>query len=373
MSERPLGVLLSGGIDSSSVVASAAAAGADPIRTFSIGFDEPSFDESGFARDVARRFGAEHVEERMTSGAMLEVVPRLGEILDEPMADSSIVPTYLLCRLARQHVTVALGGDGGDELFGGYPTYVAHRLAGALEAVVPAPLIGVAERAAARLPVSHRNLSLDFKLKKGLEGMRYPRDVRNYVWLGAFPPDRLGEFLAEPPRDLATVTSPVREAYREAVGAGHLERVLGQDVRLYLCHEILCKVDRASMANSLEVRAPLLDRALAEYVAGLPLGMKVRGLHTKAILKRAMAPRLPSRVLGRRKKGFGMPVGEWLRGPLRPLARDLFEAAATAGLFRAEGLRRLLREHEELRADHRKRIWTVMVLELWRRQHGVIA
>jgi asparagine synthase (glutamine-hydrolysing) len=300
MSEVPLGVFLSGGIDSSSVVASAAALGVGRIRTFSIGFGERSFDETEYAREVARRFGTEHVEERLAPEAMLEIVPRLGEILDEPMADGSIVPTFLLSRLARRHVTVALGGDGGDELFAGYPMYVAHRVAG-LASGVPSSVVRLAERAAALLPVSHRNLSLDFKVKKTLEGLRYPLSVRNYVWLGAFAYDRLGELLEEPLPDPAHVIHPVEEAYRDAPGPSHLEKVLYQDIVLYLCHHILCKVDRASMANSLEVRAPFLDTALAEYVARLPLAMKLDGLRGKAVLKRAMAERLPRRILHRPK------------------------------------------------------------------------
>ncbi len=371
MSDVPLGVFLSGGIDSSSVVASAAALGARPIRTFSIGFSERSFDETGYARTVARHFATEHVEERLAPQAMLEIVPRLGAILDEPMADGSIVPTYLLSRLARRHVTVALGGDGGDELFAGYPMYVAHRLAEATR-LVPRPLLALAERAAAKLPVSHRNMSLDFKLKKTLEGLRYPLAVRNYVWLGAFAPDRLGDVLAEPLPDPEALVRPVEEAYRDAPGATHLEKVLYQDVGLYLCHQILCKVDRASMANSLEVRAPLLDTRLAEYVARLPLAMKLDGLEGKSVLKSAMATRLPRKILYRPKKGFGMPVGEWLRGPLRPLAEELLldGAGLTAtGLFRREGIRALLDEHRRGVVDHRKRLWSLMVFELWRREH----
>ena len=371
MSEVPLGVFLSGGIDSSSIVASASALGVAPIRTFSIGFGEASFDETDYAREVAERFGTEHIEERIAPSAMLEIVPLLGEILDEPMADGSIVPTFLLARLARRHVTVALGGDGGDELFAGYPTYVAHQLARAT-AGVPASLVRLAERAVAKLPVSHRNLSFDFKLKKTLEGLRYPLSMRNYVWLGAFAPDTLGDLLCEPLPDPARVMQPVEEAYRDARGESHLEKVLSQDVSLYLCHHILCKVDRASMANSLEVRAPFLDTKLAEYVARLPLAMKLDGLTGKAVLKRAMAQRLPARVLHRQKKGFGMPIGEWLRGPLRELSEDLLVGRGglkDTGLFRVPTLRRLLDEHQRGAVDHRKRLWTLMVLELWRRAH----
>jgi asparagine synthase (glutamine-hydrolysing) len=297
----------------------------------------------------------------------------VGEILDEPMADASIVPTFLLSRVARKHVTVALGGDGGDELFAGYPTYAAHKMARFARPVLRGRLLAVAERAAAALPVSHRNLSFDFKVKKTLSGLSAADAIRNYVWLGAFHPGELAEVLGRGV-DEEELFAPVAATYREAPGASHLERVLYQDVRLYLCHEILVKVDRASMANSLEVRAPLLDTAFAEYVAALPTDAKLHGLQGKAIFKRALAPWLPDRVIHRSKKGFGMPIGRWLRGPLAELSRDLLLGAgglASAGLVERAPVERLLDEHARSRADHRKRLWTLMVLELWRRANLV--
>ena len=326
VSDVPLGIFLSGGVDSSSVVAAAMQAGAGRLKTFSIAFgggaEERSFDESAYARLVASRFGTEHVEERLEPADLLAIVPHVGEILDEPMADGSIVPTFALSRLARRHVTVALGGDGGDELFAGYPTYVAHRVAGAARPLLRGPLLALAHRAANALPVSHKNVSLDFKLKKTLEGFDFPDEVRNYVWLGAFRPSELGALLGRHV-DQGELLGPIAEAYRAAPGASHLERVLYQDTVLYLCHEVLAKVDRASMANSLEVRAPLLDTAFAEYAAGLPLSEKLHHFDGKRALKRAVSPWLPREVVQRPKKGFGMPVGAWLRGPLKSLAEEL--------------------------------------------------
>jgi asparagine synthase (glutamine-hydrolysing) len=373
VSDVPLGIFLSGGIDSSSVVAAGVAAGAGRLRTFSISFGDPSFDESGYAREVAARFGTDHVEERLDESELLAIVPRVGEILDEPMADSSIVPTYLLSRVARRHVTVALGGDGGDELFAGYPTYVAHRLAGLGAPLLRGPLLRLATGIAARLPVSHRNLSLDFKLKKTLAGIGFPDELRNYAWLGAFAPDELPALVGHAV-DGTELWRDVAAAYREAPGATHLEKVLYQDVRLYLAHQILVKVDRASMANSLEVRAPLLDTAFAEYVARLPLDAKLRRLTGKAAFKRALAPWLPAHILHRPKKGFGMPVGRWLGGPLRDLSHDLLLGAgglAGTGLFERPALARLLEEHQRGAVDHRKRLWCLIVFEMWRRAHAV--
>jgi asparagine synthase (glutamine-hydrolysing) len=375
VADVPVGVFLSGGIDSSSVVAAAIAAGARRVRTFSIGFDEPSFDESDHARAVARHFGTDHVEEQCSVEQLLEIVPQLGDILDEPMADGSIIPTTMLSRLARRHVKVALGGDGGDELFAGYPTYAAHRLVAPLEPLVAAgvagPLVTAAQRAAARLPVSHANLSFDFKVKRLLDGIAWPPAVRNAIWLGAFRPDELGELLGRPV-DASALLAPVAAAYEEARGATHLERVLEQDVRFYLGHLVLTKVDRASMSSSLEVRAPFLDTALAELVAAMPLAWKISRLTGKVILRRAVRPWLPARVLGRPKKGFGMPIGAWLRGPLRELARDLLlgrDGLASTGLTDGAVVARLVDEHERGRVDHRKRLWALLVLELWRRAH----
>jgi len=375
VADVPVGVFLSGGIDSSSVVAAAIAAGARRVRTFSIGFDEPSFDESDHARAVARHFGTDHVEEQCSVEQLLEIVPQLGEILDEPMADGSIIPTTMLSRLARRHVKVALGGDGGDELFAGYPTYVAHRLVAPLEPLVATgltgPLVAAAQRAAARLPVSQANLSFDFKVKRLLDGLAWPRAVRNAVWLGAFRPDELAPLLGRPV-DATSLLLPVAAAYDEARGPTHLERVLEQDVRFYLGHLVLTKVDRASMSSSLEVRAPFLDTALAELVAAMPLDWKLSRLTGKAILRRAVRPWLPGRVLDRPKKGFGMPIGAWLRGPLRALAHDLLvgrDGLASTGLVDRALLERLVDEHERGRVDHRKRLWALLVLELWRRHH----
>ncbi len=373
VADVPLGIFLSGGIDSSSVVAAGMAAGAARLRTFSISFGDPSFDESAYAREVAARFGTDHVEERLDESELLGIVPRVGEILDEPMADGSLVPTYLLSRVARRHVTVALGGDGGDELFAGYPTYTAHRLARYAAPVLRGPVLALAAGAVARLPVSHRNLSFDFKLKKTLAGIGYPDEVRNYVWLGAFGPEELPALTGRAV-DEDDLFREIAATYREAPGETHLEKVLYQDVRLYLAHEILVKVDRASMANSLEVRAPLLDTAFAEYVARLPLDAKLHRLSGKAAFKRALAPWLPARILHRPKKGFGMPIGQWLRGPLRELADDLLlgpGGLAATGLLQRRALAELLDQHVRGAVDHRKRLWCLIVLELWRRAHAL--
>lgn len=370
VADVPVGIFLSGGIDSSAIAWAAKEVGAGRIKTFSIRFRDASFDEGDHAQRVAAEFGSEHIEEHLDEAKLLGIVPRLGHVLDEPMADGSIVPTYLLSELARRHVTVALGGDGGDELLGGYPMYLAHRLVSALGPLSQKPFLGLAERAAALLPVSHKNLSFDFKLKKLLGGLGYPEPVRNYVWLGAFLPTEIPELLGRP-ISAEALFAPISQVYWEAPGQSHLERVLYQDVRLYLVHHILAKVDRASMAHSLEVRAPFLDTVLASHVAALPLSEKCSGLYGKAILRRALRGHIPEQVLRRPKKGFGMPIGAWLRGPLRPLAEERL-LGATQGLsdwLDGRTIKRLLDEHQRGEHDHRKRLWTLLVLSLWRHAH----
>jgi asparagine synthase (glutamine-hydrolysing) len=367
VADVPLGVLLSGGLDSSLVTAFAARERAG-IHTFSVRFSDPSFDESRYARDVAAHLGTTHVEDELDVTRAADIVGELGGILDEPIGDASIVPTTLLSRFVRKHVTVALGGDGGDELFAGYPTYVAHQLAGAIGPVdrLLGRLAPAARHVADLLPVSHDNLSFDFKVKKLLLGLDAPREVRNAVWLGAATPAMVEELLGA----AYDVYAAPRAAYAAATGS-HLERVLAQDTQLYMCHNVLAKVDRASMSASLEVRAPLLDTAFAEYAASLPVADKLRGRGGKVLLKQLARHYLPAHIVDRPKKGFGMPVARWLRGELRGLAHDALLDAGRSARVRRAPVERMLREHDAGTVDHRQRLWNLLAFELWRRAHGV--
>jgi asparagine synthase (glutamine-hydrolysing) len=375
VADVPVGILLSGGLDSSSVVAAAAHAGAGRIRTFTIGFEEASFDESEFARLVAHHYGTDHVEERIGPQDLLGVVPDLGSILDEPVADSSIVPTLLVSRLARRFVGVALGGDGGDELFAGYPTHWLHFMLSPMESLAASPLAWKAlDRLAHLLPVSYANLSVDFKLGKTAQGLRFGKDVRNQVWFGIFPPDAVASILGQPisPEE---ILQPAAREYREARGR-HVERVLVQDAVFFLGHRVLTKVDRASMSCALEVRAPMLDLELAQFVMSLPLRFKLGPSNGKSILREAVRPWLPRRVLTRPKQGFGMPIGAWVRGPLRDWSRSLLldeGGLCGAGFVQREACTRLFEEHAAGRANHQQQIWALLLLELWRRHHGVRA
>jgi asparagine synthase (glutamine-hydrolysing) len=369
VADVPLGVLLSGGIDSSAVAAMACEAAQNRVKTFSIAFEEKSFDESSYARLVAARLGTEHFEQRFTEREMLAIVPEIPRLLDEPLGDASLIPTYLVSRFTREHVTVALGGDGGDELLAGYPTYPAHRMAGYYRALPGLLRDGVIEPLVARLPVSTDNLSFDFRAKRFVLGASLPAGMRHTVWMGSYTPAQQRRLFR--PELFAKhadeeIFDEVR-AYDRANGLNVVEQMMTLDATHYLSECVLFKVDRASMAASLETRAPFLDHTLAEFLMTLPLHLKLRRLTGKYILKRAMRGRLPDDVIRRPKKGFGMPVANWVKGELRPLVRDTLapDRLRRRGLFNPEYVQSLLDEHERGAADHRKLIWTLLMFELW--------
>jgi asparagine synthase (glutamine-hydrolysing) len=370
VSDVPLGVLLSGGVDSSSVAAMAVRASSEAVKTFSISFDEPSFDESSYARGVAKFLGTDHHEERLSVGLAANLVGEIGSWMDEPLSDPSLVPTYLLSRFTRKHVTVALGGDGGDELFAGYPMYGGHRWANIYTRLPGSLKRLLIEPAVRRLPVRSSNISFDFKARRFIAGAHYDAVARHHIWFGSFTPAEQDALLSDEVRRASDgdVYRHARQLLSEDCDADNtVECMQSLDTRLYLAEDILTKVDRASMAVSLEVRAPFLDQRVAEYAASLPVNYKLRGSKSKYILKRAVEPLLPPFVTRRGKKGFGVPVAEWLKGKLRPLARDLLspERIRRNGLFDADYVMRLQDEHERGLANHRKLLWTLLMFELW--------
>ena len=369
VSDVPLGVLLSGGVDSSTIAALAVRASSEPVKTFSISFAESSFDESAYARSVAKFLGTDHHEERLSANLAANLVGEIGAWMDEPFSDPSLVPTYLLSRFTRKHVTVALGGDGGDELFAGYPMYAGHRWA-EIYNKVPAPLrTGVIEPLVRLLPVKTKNLSLDYKALRFVTGAKYDTVARHHIWFGSFTPDEQEQLLTADAlqQTESDIYREARQRVEECDNDDTVTRMQSLDTRLYLAEDILTKVDRASMAVSLEVRAPFLDPRVAEYAASLPGNYKLRGHKTKYILKKAVHELLPPFVTRRGKKGFGVPVAEWLKFNLRPLARDLLspERVRRAGVFNPEYVSRLQDEHERGVANHRKLLWTLLMFELW--------
>jgi len=369
VSDVPLGILLSGGVDSSTVAALAVRASSEAVKTFSISFAESSFDESQYARAVAKFLGTDHHEERLSANLAANLVSEIGSWMDEPFSDPSLVPTYLLSRFTRKHVTVALGGDGGDELFAGYPMYRGHQWASIYERIPGLLRSRIIEPLIHRLPVKTKNLSFDYKATRFVIGSKYEPVARHHVWFGSFAPaQQLDLLTAETLQETdSDIYSRARDMIAECDSDDIVARMQSLDTRLYLAEDILTKVDRASMAVSLEVRAPFLDPRVAEYAASLPSNYRLRNGKTKYILKKAVRDLVPGFVTRRGKKGFGVPVAEWLKGKLRPLARDLLspERVRRAGVFKPEYVTRLLDEHERGVANHRKLLWTLLMFELW--------
>ena len=369
VSDVPLGIFLSGGIDSSAIAALAQQEVPGNVQTFSMGFDDPSFDESPFARRVAEYLGTDHHEQTMAPSDLLGLVPDLADILDEPMADASILPTYLLSKFTRQSVTVALGGDGGDELFAGYPTYLAHKVAGKYEFFLR-PLHPFLSFLGNLLPVSDDNISFDFKVKKFLSGIGYPEGIRNALWLGSFSFSDLKRALSP---EIHSHSNPIRlveeieEYARNLPVKDKITLIQYLDMKLYLQEDILVKVDRASMACSLEVRAPFLDHELIEFVMSLPSELKLKGFTSKYILKKALERLLPKEIVHRGKKGFGVPIAKWVKGPLRELFEDLLssERIKREGFLNPNQVTTLLQDHVANKKDNRKQLWTLLVWELW--------
>jgi asparagine synthase (glutamine-hydrolysing) len=363
VSDVPLGVFLSGGVDSSTVTAAMTRSGGE-VLSFTIGFQDPSFDESGAARRAAAHLDTRHHERLFAESDLIEEVPRILAHSDEPHADPSLLPTALLSRFARERVTVALGGDGGDELFAGYPTYFIHRhygLYGALPGPVRRGILHIADRL---LPVSHANLTLPYKLRKFRDGAEEPMPDRHFFWMGAFNRGAKRALLrgkAEGPEPwgLGWIPSPPsREAVTEAQWL---------DFHTYLAEGVLAKVDRASMMASLEARVPLLSPAVVRAAFSLPMQWKLAGTRGKVLLKEAFSPNFPPGHFDRPKKGFGIPVARWLCGPLRPLAEELLSprSLARAPYLDPEVAARLWREHLAGKADHRKPLWTLLCLLSW--------
>ena len=368
VSDVPLGAFLSGGVDSSAVVALMAQEIAEPVRTFSIGFREEDFDELSFARLVAERFGTRHTEWVVEPRA-LEILPQLVWHFDQPFADPSAIPTWYVAKLAREHVTVVLNGDGGDEDFAGYGRYAANDLTVRQERTLPLRAWRRARALAAGLRRALRRGALPRRLA---ELRPVPVEMENALRLCHFT-DEEKPALCTPEFVLSAggvdSFALLFGAYGAAGDSEFLDRALAADVGMYLPDDLLVKVDVASMASSLEARSPFLDHEFMEFAARLPVGCKLLRGETKRILKRALKGLVPDTVLERRKMGFGVPLARWFRGELRDFVRDalLGPEARGRGYFREEAVRALLKEHLEGRADRSNHLWNLAMLEHWHR------
>ncbi len=369
VADVPLGIFLSGGIDSSTVAYYAGQHASGRIKTFSVGFEDQSFDESAYACEVAKRLGTDHQVQKYSSADLVKVIPTIYENLDEPMADPSLVPTYMLAQYTRQQVTVALGGDGSDELLMGYQTFPAEklsqlylRLPRSLRESVIKPLIH-------KLPTSFSYMSLDFKLKRFVDAGDHPVAIKNQLWIGAFSPSELVRLFAQNISGSLFSDIEKHESVLRTLDPHH------QMSYLYLTHflqdGILTKVDRASMMHALEVRAPFLDSDLASWIFSLPEQYKLRGITTKYLLKRLMAPRLGRDIAYRAKQGFQPPVASWLKEDLAHLVDKYLslERITAEGLFHAPYVRILVDEHQSGKVDHRKKLWALLVFEMWREHY----
>lgn len=372
MSDVPLGAFLSGGIDSSAVVALMSELSTERVKTFSIGFEEQEFNEIGHARRVAERFGTEHHEFIVRPNAV-EVLPTLVRHYGEPYADSSAIPTYYLAKMTRQHVTVALNGDGGDECFAGYERYAAMRLAESYHRLPRLFREQVVEPAIAAIPEAGSTRSRLGKARRFLDVMGRPVGERYLRWTSAISEELKAE--------LCTTEFLARTSAAKAIGyvqpwfEGNgeidiVDRALMADTSHYLPNDLLVKVDIASMAVSLEARSPFLDHHVMEFAASLPARYKLRGLTTKYLLKRALKGLLPPENLTRSKMGFGVPIGRWFRGELKSFLAEaiLSERALGRGYFKREAVNRLVEEHTDGRRDYAHQLWTLLMLELWHQE-----
>jgi asparagine synthase (glutamine-hydrolysing) len=363
VSDVPVGVLLSGGVDSALLAALAAEETAEPLRTFSIGFEERSFDELADARRVAERYGTRHRELVLRPDAAL-LLPALAEAFDEPFADSSALPTYLVSELAASDVKVALSGEGGDELFGGYYTYAADLLAERVGG-----LTRLARPVVERLPTSTTKASFDYRAKRFVRSAHLPPLERHHGWKEIFSPDLRAELtgrrIAFDPVDL------LRARYEETRGADELARLQDVDLGVYLVDDLLVKTDRASMAHSLEARVPYLDTVVTNLALALPTRHKVRGLSKKVLLRKAAKPLLPHEIVHGKKRGFSIPAAAWLRGELEPFARETLsvDTLRRQGFFEPTVVQRLLDDHVAGREDRSRQLWGLLAFTLWHERH----
>ncbi len=371
ISEVPLGAFLSGGIDSSVVVASMAEAMSEPVKTFSIGFPERDFDELEHARLVAERFGTDHHEFVVQPDAMA-IMPKLARHYGEPYADPSAIPSFYLAELTKSHVTVALNGDGGDESFAGYSRYRANRVLGRIgfESSLAHRIGSTAARIVGTSPYDDSTRS---RTSRAIGTLGLGAVDRYIEWMSPFPPDRRARLLSPEFGESVRECDPasgIRRAWHSSSAADLLDTMLDVDVQTYLPDDLLVKMDIATMAYSVEARSPLLDNDVMEFAASLPPQQKLAGGRSKHLLKEAFRGIVPDPILDRPKQGFGVPLRHWFRNELRQLPQEMLldPEASARGYFRTNEVERLIREHHDGHADHALRLWVLIQLEMWHRE-----
>ncbi len=384
ISDVPLGIFLSGGIDSSLIAAMAAKNVSGNLKTFSIGFSDKSFDESNHAQTVAKHIGSDHQCFEFDPHLAFSTMTELWNVLDEPIADASILPTYCLSKMTKKNVTVALAGEGGDELFGGYPTYLAHKYMPLWQSMPRILTENMLIPAFNSLPVSLNNLSFDYKVKRFISAANKPAVERHLAWMGSFPLHKQHELLSDPLKKRQNTLTSEKQLFSDngyeraimpdfAAGSDILETIMRLDLSTYLADNLLVKSDRASMAASLEVRLPFLAFPLVEFALNLPTSLKIKALTTKYLLRKLASNDLPSNIIKRPKKGFGIPVGKWLKNEFKPVVNELLNESfiKRQGLFQWNYIKTLLDDHELNLADRRKELWTLLMFQWWWRKYFV--
>lgn len=372
ISDVPLGAFLSGGVDSSAIVAFMAEASAKPIKTFAIGFKEAAYNELSYAKIIAERFKTDHTEFIVEPNA-LEILPKLVWHYGEPFADSSAIPTYYVSQLARDKVTVALNGDGGDESFAGYERYMANELSDRITRFLPKPLARLMLMVAMRMPHGTSPKNTLWRAKRFLQGSLKTPEMRNADWMGHFSPEVKRELYTDDLKEKLSGSLPYDaylKRFSETDAVSSLDKLLYNDVNSYLPEDLLVKVDVASMASSLEARSPFLDHKFMEFAATIPSSLKLKGRTTKYILKEALRGILPDNILFRPKMGFAVPIDRWFKDELKEMAYDtlLSTKAIERGYFKAASIERILNEHVTGKWNWHHQIYNLLMLELWHRE-----
>ncbi|MFQ5822469.1 MAG: asparagine synthase (glutamine-hydrolyzing) [bacterium] len=369
MSDVPLGAFLSGGIDSSSVVALMSRVMDRPVKTFSISFEEASYNETHFAQNIAKHFNTEHHEFKIKPNA-LDLTEKLIRHLDEPFGDFSIFPTYLVSKMAREYVTVSLSGDGGDELFAGYDTYIANKLACIYKPLPKFVRENLINPILNGIPPTDKKKGLINRAKRFIEGLRLPEELEHTRWMIFLQEAEKSQLYSQEIQDSLNGVIPydfICDYFGKAKTSDDVNRQLYVDIKTYLADDILVKVDRMSMAVSLEARVPFLDHRFVEFTATIPSRLKLKGTNTKLILKKAMRDILPPKILKRGKEGFSIPIKNWLKNELRPLMLDMLDhqRIKREGFFDSAYVQQLTHEHLNGIENHSHRLWAMMVFEIW--------